>query len=208
MSENNNNVNNVDEVTPVGFDDTKEPIDSIEKTVEDLKKKIQEIEEKEDEKEETKSFISDEQKEKLEEIKENIKNTANKAVQNEDVQKTVDFIKANAIKAYDLAKDKITEVSKNEKVQEYAERGTEAINKAGKYINDNIPENAKEGLDSFSKQVVAGAKKVASDANEYVNRPDVQEKIQKVKDSTLDAAAKSTDAIKKFFNKDSKDSEE
>ncbi len=182
-------------------DNEKEPIESVEKTVEELKRKIQEItiDEKEEDKD---SFFN---AEKLEELKEStkstlessintIKNTAAKASENPDVQKTVNYIKENAMRVAGFAKDKLDEVSKNEKVQD-------AVQKAEKYVNENIAPSAKDGWENLSKSVNQGTKNLVDGVNEYVNRPDVQEKIEKVKASASDAASKGTDAIKNFFKK-------
>ena len=119
MSENNKNVD---------FNDEKEPIDSIEQTVEDLKKKIAELSEEKELEAENNNEAADERMQKIQEIKDatvntlknsisDIKEKAQNVSANPDVQKTIAYIKENAVKAVDLAKIKIDEISNDPKVK-------------------------------------------------------------------------------------------
>ena len=129
MSENNKNVD---------FNDEKEPIDSIEQTVEDLKKKIAELSEEKELESENNNEAADERMQKIQEIKDatvntlknsisDIKEKAQNVSTNPDVQKTIAYIKENAVKAVDLAKIKIDEISNDPKVMEYADKAKESV---------------------------------------------------------------------------------
>lgn len=218
MSENNENKN-------IDFDDDKEPIESIEKTVEDLKRKISELQEKEAEVE-IPDFVAPEKKAKIEEIKNSamdtvkssineIKDKANGAASNPELQKTIRYIKENAVKAVDVAKVKIDEIKNSPKVKEYAdktvetlkaagEKAGEKMQEAGKYVDEHIDDKTKENLanayDSASRAVSEGSKKVVTAANEFVNKPEVQEKIVKVRTGANDLLEKGSEAVKNLFS--------
>lgn len=162
MSENNKNVD---------FNDEKEPIDSIEQTVEDLKKKIAELSEEKELEAENNNEAADERMQKIQEIKDatvntlknsisDIKEKAQNVSANPDVQKTIAYIKENAVKAVDLAKIKIDEISNDPKVKEYADKAKESVKNATetatKYVDEHLDEKTKENLsnayDSASKK--------------------------------------------------------
>ena len=119
MSENKNN----------DFVNEEEPIDLIEKNVESLRKKIQDLDledRKADPTEDSVSIptFSEEDKKNIDEIEENakqkiaetfegVKETANKVVNdNPKLKSSLEFIKENAMKAVELAKDKVEEIKK------------------------------------------------------------------------------------------------
>ena len=203
MSENNKNVD---------FNDEKEPIDSIEQTVEDLKKKIAELsEEKEYE-------AADERMQKIQEIKDatvntlknsisDIKEKAQNVSSNPDVQKTIAYIKENAVKAVDLAKIKIDEISNDPKVKEYADKAKESVKNASetatKYVDEHLDEKTKENLsnayDSASKKVAEGTKKIVTAADEFLNKPEVQDTLEKAKKGANDIVEKGSEALKNLF---------
>lgn len=217
MSENNKNID---------FNDEKEPIDSIEKTVEDLKKKIQELSEEKEvkEAEEEVKEVSDEAKAKIKEIKDSTVSTVSSAINdikekattvkdNPDVQKTIAYIKDNAVKAVDVAKTKIAEIQKDPKVKEYTDKAMEtaktASDSVSKFVDGHLDEKTKEDLknayDSASKAVVEGSKKAVQAANDFYNKPEVQETIEKVKSGANEAFEKGSEAVKNFFkNKEEK----
>ena len=79
---------------------------------------------------------ADERMQKIQEIKDatvntlknsisDIKEKAQNVSANPDVQKTIAYIKENAVKAVDLAKIKIDEISNDPKVKEYADKAKE-----------------------------------------------------------------------------------
>ncbi len=212
MSENNNK--NID------FNDDKEPIESIEKTVEDLKKKIAELSE-EKEAEAVSEETTDGNKQKIQEIKDatvntvmtsinDIKEKAQQVSSDPEVQKTIAYIKENAVKAVELAKGKIDEISKDPKVKEYKDKAVETIknasDSASKYVDEHLDEKTKADLsnayDTASKAVSEGTKKIVVAADEFINKPEVQDKITKVKTGANDIVEKGTDAIKSFFSRE------
>lgn len=203
-----------EESTPA-VDDSKEPIDSIEKTVADLKKKIEELSDEEDEKQpdddklSIPKFITDEQKAKISEIKEkaaatvnesidDIKKKGSNAVNNPDLQKTIAFIKANAVKAVDTAKVKIDEIRNNPNVQQSVK------NVEGK-TNDAL-KSAKEKLSPYAEQasqaIQSGTKTVVKNVDEFMNKPEVRENLNKAREKVADLANKSVEAVKEFFSDD------
>lgn len=202
-------------------EDSKEPIDSIEETVADLKKKIEELSDEEDEKqpEEDKlsipKFITDEQKAKIAEIKEkaaatvnesidDIKKKSSDAVNNADLQKTVAFIKANAVKAVDAAKVKIDEIKNNPNIQQSVK------NVEGK-TSDTL-KNAKEKLAPYAQQASAaiqsGTKTVVKNVDEFMNKPEVKDNLNKAREKVSDLANKGVEAVKEFFSDEKDDNQE
>ena len=209
MSENNKNVD---------FNDEKEPIDSIEQTVEDLKKKIAELSEEKELEDENNNEAADERMQKIQEIKDatvntlknsisDIKEKAQNVSANPDVQKTIAYIKENAVKAVDLAKIKIDEISNDPKVKEYADKAKESVKNATetatKYVDEHLDEKTKENLsnayDSASKKVAEGTKKIVTAADEFLNKPEVQETLEKAKKGANDIVEKGSEALKNLF---------
>lgn len=209
MSENNKNVD---------FNDEKEPIDSIEQTVEDLKKKIAELSEEKELEAENNNEAADERMQKIQEIKDatvntlknsisDIKEKAQNVSANPDVQKTIAYIKENAVKAVDLAKIKIDEISNDPKVKEYADKAKESVKNASetasKYVDEHLDEKTKENLfnayDSASKKVAEGTKKIVTAADEFLNKPEVQDTLEKAKKGANDIVEKGSEALKNLF---------
>ena len=209
MSENNKNVD---------FNDEKEPIDSIEQTVEDLKKKIAELSEEKEFEAENNNEAADERMQKIQEIKDatvntlknsisDIKEKAQNVSSNPDVQKTIAYIKENAVKAVDLAKIKIDEISNDPKVKEYADKAKESVKNASetatKYVDEHLDEKTKENLsnayDSASKKVEEGTKKIVTAADEFLNKPEVQDTLEKAKKGANDIVEKGSEALKNLF---------
>ncbi len=212
MSENNKNID---------FNDEKEPIESIEKTVEDLKKKIAELSEEKKKEAVSDEESTDENKQKIQEIKDatvntvmtsinDIKEKAQQVSENPDVQKTIAYIKENAVKAVEKAKGKIDEISNDPKVKEYADKAVETVKSASstatKYVDEHLDDKTKENIsnayDSASKAVKEETKKIVTAADEFMNKPEVQEKIEKMKTSANDIAEKGAEALKSFFNRE------
>ena len=209
MSENNKNVD---------FNDEKEPIDSIEQTVEDLKKKSAELSEEKELEAENNNEAADERMQKIQEIKDatvntlknsisDIKEKAQNVSTNPDVQKTIAYIKENAVKAVDLAKIKIDEISNDPKVKEYADKAKESVKNASetasKYVEEHLDEKTKENLsnayDSASKKVAEGTKKIVTAADEFLNKPEVQDTLEKAKKGANDIVEKGSEALKNLF---------
>ena len=199
------------------FDDSTEPIDSIEKTVADLKRKIQELSSEDEQKEEDKN--SEEQfsipkfiaphAETLQQMKDTTIKTVNKikdvAVdttkqaasvvkeqteklnENENIRNTIDYIKKNATKAYDTALIKLDEIKQDPKVQEVSTKAEDMYTQAKDYI---VPKS-KEFVDVVKDKT----KQTVNKLNDFVNRPDVQDTIQKVKDTTKEVVDKGIQTV-------------
>ena len=175
------------------FDDSREPIESIEKTVEELKRKIQELSETaaEKEKEEDPSipdFIApaaekaEEVKETLSESVENIKEkTAETVKNNPDLAKTLDFIRANVIKAADATRDAFTKIASDPKVQEVGEKTQEAVKNAGDAISE-------------------AAKPIVQNIDEFMNKPEVQEKIADIRTAAADTIDRAKEAVENILH--------
>lgn len=234
-TENNEKKETTEEKKEIDFRDPKEPIDSIEKTVEDLKKKIQELNEQEEEKakEETQddgvnipSFVSEEQKARIREIKESTVRTVSDSIdsikekagnaKSPDLSDTIAYIKANAVKAVELAKVKIDEVKNDPKVQSAADKAGDSLRKvsaaaadqakkAADYVDTHMDpqtkENLKNAADKASQAVNEGTKKVVTNVNDFVNRPDVQDSIGKAREKAADLADKGSKVVSGLLNR-------
>ena len=203
------------------FDDSTEPIESIQKTVEDLKRKIQELSteeegkatteetsEKEDEQFKIPDFIAphaetlqqmkDTTVKTLQTVKEEVvdktkkaasvvKEKAEKLNENEDIRKTLDYIKKNATKAYDTAMIKLDELKQDPKVKNVSDKASDAYQQAKDYIVPKTKELTNVIKDTTQKTITK--------VNDFVSRPDVQDTIQKVKDTTKQAVDKSIETV-------------
>ncbi len=217
-------VSNLKESVENAVDDAaenaKEPIASIEQTVEDLKKKIQGITEEKGEEKPIELKLSDEQKQKIEDIKDNTVKSVNETIENVrktadnfsksvDVQKTVNYLKANVVGAIDTAKSKIEEIRENPELKKTLdEAGTkvrEFGEKAGDTVEGLFSEEQKTGIRKNVEKagdVVSSTVDSASKAiTDFVNKPEVQEKIEKTKAGAMDLASKGSAAIKELFDK-------
>lgn len=207
----------------VDFDETKEPIDSIEKTVEDLKRKIAELSEEKEKEAEIPSFVTDENKEKIKEIKEStvnsvmssindIKEKAQQVSENPEVQKTITYIKDNAIKAVEVAKGKIDEISNDPKTKAYTEKAKQTVKDAsesvGKYVDEHLDEKTKadisNAVDAASSAITEGTKKIVTAADDFFNKPEVQDTMEKAKKGANDLFEKGSSAVKNFFKNEKK----
>lgn len=214
MSENNKNVD---------FDENKEPIESIEKTVDDLKRKIAELSEEKEKEAEIPNFVTDENKDKIKEIKENtvhtvmtsindIKEKAQQVSENPEVQKTISYIKENAVKAVEVAKGKIDEISNDPKTKEYADKAVKSVKNAGesvgKYVDEHLDEKTKANIsnavDAASSAITEGTKKIVTAADDFFNKPEVQDTMEKAKKGANDLFEKGSSAVKNFFKNEKK----
>ena len=211
MSENNNEKDRITEHD--------EPIESIEKTVEDLKRKIQELS---DEQEAAQKDADPTTSEKISEFTDNakeivsssideLKEKANRVTSSEEMAKTIAYIRENAMKAVTGARVKIDEIRQDPKTIESTDRARNAIrnvadsvsekaHQASDYIYEHMDDNTKENLanayDSAEKAINEGTRKVAKEVNDFCNRPDVQEKVGKAKETAARWLNKGSDALK------------
>jgi hypothetical protein len=201
----------------------KEPIASIEQTVEDLKKKIQGLSEEKGEGEASNPIefkISDEQKEKIEVLKNNTAKTVNDTIDDVrrkaeeftkgvDVQKTLDYIKDNVVKAVDTAKQRFDELRDNPDVKKTIdEAGTkvrEFSEKAGSTVEGLLSEDQmnalKKNIDKASEVMTSTVDTASKKITEFVNKPEVQETIEKTKSGAKEFADKGSAVIKDIFDK-------
>lgn len=221
MSENN-------EKKDIPVTDESEPIESIEKTVEDLKKKIEELSEEQETEENEDSAdtaakidgIKENAKEAVSASIEDLKDKATRVANSEEMQKTVSYIKENAMKAVTGAKDKIEEIRKDPKTAETTDKAVKAIKniagtvnnkaqQASDYIYDHMDEGTRENLasayDNAEKAISEGSRKVAQGVNDFYNRPDVQETVGKAKETASRWLNKGSDTLKDILNKKNKE---
>jgi hypothetical protein len=207
MSEENKNIDEItEEKKEIDFSDQNEPIDSIEKTVADLKKKIQGLTEGKDEEDdeaepEIPDFINAEKdqdnepksvSETVNESIEALRKNASKVLQNPELQKTIDFIKDNAVKAADAAKTKFDEIKADPKVAEAGEKSSAVIGKAREYAEE------------AGRMVSEGTKKVVKAADEFMNKPEVQDALEKVRTATAETAKKGIETLKNLISPEQK----
>lgn len=202
------------------MEEKKEAIDSIDQTIKDLKKKIQEITEKESQvsvesgKISLPSFKIDEEKineiknvskEVIEDSIDFIKKKTSDFTNDENFEKTISFLRENALKAVEVAKDISTNEKVVDKISEVKAKVTEIKNTAFATVNEKISDETKEKIknaiaDAGEKIVTTGfdVKKKVIDFSE---KPEVQEKIQLVKDKALDTVDKGLEVVQNFVNK-------
>ena len=201
-----------------------EPIESIEQTVADLKKKIEELtEEQEKAAEETQKDTGDRIAAFTENAKEivsasidEIKAKAEDLSENADLQKTIAYIRDNAMKAVTMTKEKIEEIRQDPKTQENTEKAMDAVRsvgekvneharKAGEYISDRIDDDTKETLheacETATKALEEGTRKVVEEVSEFVNREDVQQTITKARTKATELMNRGAESLKDLFGK-------
>lgn len=211
MSE-KNNLNPNDENVVRGDE---EPIDLIEKNVESLRKRIQaldadndvevtednisiptfsseEVKEVEEKVEDVKP-VFEEEKKLLNDSFEDIKATATKVVNdNPKLKSSLDFIKENAMKAVELAKDKVEEIKSNPRVNEVANKASDNLQDFASVAE----EKTKEAVSNLSEAI----KPLKENVDEFISKPEVQETIDKVKDTTISVANKALETVSDFIN--------
>ncbi|MCH3961194.1 MAG: hypothetical protein LKE48_03550 [Solobacterium sp.] len=210
---------NTEEKDPIDFDDEKEPIDSIEKTVEDLKKKIQELSQEDEQK------LQEEQKEEDPSAKEKIsatldhasksiskgindlKQKAGEVSSSEEMQKSIAYVKTNAVKVYGAAKDKIDQLKNDPNLQAAGNKAADSFNQfadtakaKGQKMYDSLDEHTKEDLNNAYHKISGAVSEGVKSVDEFVNRPDVQQKISEVKEGAAELAQKSAQKVKDLID--------
>lgn len=216
-----------DKLTDAAGEALEEPIAHIEKTVDDLKKKIEEITEKNEPEDEEKEHrfsipefsLNEEQKEKLNDLKttaaakadeikdkaaagfDEVKDKARELRDNVDLDKTVDFIKNNAVKAVGTAKKAYGDLKEDPRVQQAADAAKNAKDAAAKFLDEHIPEEtqakAKEGFDKAKSAVGEGINTV----KEKVSDPETQEKVKSFTGMVAETFKKGIAKVKGLFEK-------
>jgi len=215
MSENNKN--DETEKKEINFDDEKEPIESIEKTVEDLKRKIQELSD-EDQKEADAEQKNGSAKEKISDTIDSaakslseglngLKDKAAEAAKSEEMQKSIAYIKANVVKAIDVAKDKFNQLKNDPNIMAAGNKAADSIEKfadaaktKGQDFYDHLDDNTKTNLDHACNKVTEAVSDGVKSVDEFMNRPEVQQKITEVKTTVADLAQKGSEKVKEFID--------
>lgn len=212
----------------------KEPIDSIEETVEELRKKIAELDEEEksakaekEAEDKDHSLLSDEQKQKVTELKDSavktvndsidqIKQKANDIKDSASLDKTVAYIKEHAVNAADTAKQKIDDIKNDPRVSEAGIKASEKLKEAAgnaqsfyeDHVSEQTRENISQGVNKAAGYVKEGTRKAVQNVDAFVNRPDVQEKIGSIKKDTADLLKKGSDFVSSLRDKANKTTKE
>ncbi len=216
MSEENKNPQD-EEKKDINFDDDKEPIESIEKTVEDLKRKIQELSEENDAAEAEKEN-GDAAKEKISETLDStakkvadglndLKEKAKDAATSDEMQKSIAYIKANAVKALDAAKTTINSLKNDPNLQAAGNKAVDSVSKfadaaknKGEEMYGHLDDQTKSNIEGVCNKVSDGVKEGIKAVDEYMSRPEVQEKISEVKTTAVDLAQKGAEKVKDLID--------
>ncbi len=192
---------------------------TVEETVEELKKQIQEISDDADE-----VIKQDESiRPQAEQLKENavefmnkcidmIKSTAADVAGNEHFQKSMTFIKEKSKNIVSETKVRLHDLKNDPELQNKVEDAkvfcTEAYEKVAENLKDSV--NKLKENEEFMSRFNAFKDKaeevtnsavgyVSKHVDEFTSKPEVNEKIEKAKDATLDAAEKAVDALRKWL---------
>ena len=130
--------------------------------------------------------LKDNARQTLDESIDTIKEKAEEVMNNPDLKKTLDFIRANAVKAVTAAKNKWDEFTADPKVQEVSRKTAETI---------------KGAADSFNEAV----KPVVQNVDTFMNKPEVQETIANIRTTAADVTNKVVDTVSDLLNLDDED---
>lgn len=157
-----------------------------------------------------------------------IKKKSEQFANSKEVQNTIAFLKQNAVKAVDAAKAKISEIKNDPNLQknfdDASKKTTETIKKASdatiqkckdagdatmKYVNSKLDEpgneDLKKKLSDAGEKLSEGTAAAKKSIDEFMAKPEVQERLDKAKDTTIDLAEKGTKALKDWLRPDNKD---
>ncbi len=174
----------------------KELEESIDATVEEMKKKIDEISDAAD-------GVSDESaKEKVAALKERAVSILTKSIEklstiaknvkdSEQVKQTVEFVGTKSKELADITIAKINEIKESQEFKD-------GVNKVGETLKD-VYANVKEGAGVVAEKAGQTYTTVKENVDEFFKRPDVQEKIEKGKKTTVDTAQKAVDALRAWL---------
>ncbi len=192
-------------VSTDSFEDEKEDLidtalDAVDDSIDVLKKKTEELRSNVRNRAET---MAEDAKDKTSEFTRNMK----AKLDDVDVAKTVDFIKANAVKAVDVARAKFEELKANESVQrtlsgvnDKAKDITESVKKS---YESNVPEEKRQEisrtLNRAAETIQDSTKNLNEAVNDFMEKPDVQDALIKVKTTALDLAEKVTESLQKLL---------
>ena len=190
--------------------------EQIDETVAEMKKKIEEISANADKVEGDLSGKAQEVKEKsidvLNKAIDKVKSIYNDATDPEEVSKTLDFVKAkakdlgdSATKAFDSFRNKEKEDEKSvmENVTEFTDKVADKVTAVYNEAVDSLKNN--ESLKDLGDKVSEGYEKVVEGAKDILNKQEVKETIDKVKDSAGDIAEKAVSALKAWLGPEKKE---
>lgn len=112
---------------------------------------------------------------------------ANEMADSEEIAKSADYIKNKAKELYENALQKIEEIKKDEQVNNAINTAGEYLNEASKKIEESeVYQNVKETIDNFT------------------NKPEVKETIDKARYGTVDLAEKALETLKQWLDSEDK----
>ena len=166
---------------------------SVDATVEEMKKKIEEISEAADDvqDESTKEKVAAIKDKAIEILNNSIKKLTSVAEQvkdSEQLKHTVELVGRKSKEFADATIKKINEVKESQEFKD-------GVNKVGDTLKD-VYAGAKAGAGYVYEKAGQTYTTVKENVNEYLNRPDVQLKIDKGKRATVDTAQKAVDALR------------
>ena len=210
-------------------DESREPIEDIEKTVEDLKKKIMEISSEENEEnEEPEASIPQfaEAKKKIAEIRDNAVKSVNKSIEEaknaaaeknsqEDLKKTLAYIRENARKVVDAAQDKMDALKNDPKIRQNVEGAKEAaadaLSKASdamkqaagntkNYLDNRLSDDQKAQLKDAGDKVGAALNETKEHVSKAVEDFRNNPQVREFGRKSADAAQKGAEALRGLFD--------
>ncbi len=201
---------------------------TVEETVEELKKQIQEISDDTDE-----AIKNDESiRPEAEQLKENavefinkcidaIKDTTSDVVHSEKFQSTMSLVKDKAKMIVSDTKLRLHELKNDPDLKQKMDDAkvfcTEAYEKVAESLKDGVEklqenEELMNKLNAFKdkaeEMTSTAVGYVSKQVDEFTSKPEVNEKIEKAKDVTLDVAEKAVDALRKWLRPDKEESKD
>ncbi len=183
----------------------KELEDSIDATVEEMKKKIEEIsaaaEGVEDETAKEKiAALKDKAISILTSSIEKLTVMAKNVKDSKQFKQTVEFVESKSKELADLTIKKINEIKESQEFKD-------GVNKAADTFKD-VYANVKEGAGYVAEKASQTYSTVKENVDEFLKRPDVQEKIDKGKKTTVDTAQKAVDALRSWLYPDGEENKD
>lgn len=190
---------------------------TINETVEQMKAKIDEITKQaskvEGEYSDKARELSDKAVDVLKQASDKLEEAWAAVTDPDEIKKAVDFVTVKSKEVYEASMKKINEFINSESVKKAADDTEkffkDASNKAGQALKDAY-EKAMENPDV--KELADGVSKAYSNAkknvNEFLEKPEIKEGIDKAKDVTVDYAEKAVAALKEWLKPDTKKDED
>ena len=178
--------------------------ESVKEVVEDLKKKIDTLtaisEGADDEIAEKVLFIRDKAIGVFNDVSAKLNQMGEQLSDKDEFDQALDTIKARSKVLYENAMDRICELKKEMRPQEEE--------KAEEEIEEEAAENAEDKTD-FVEEVKKSVENIVEDAgnkiNEFVNREDVKETVDKAKAGAVEIAEKTLEILKGWLMPDGED---